>query len=120
LQLIKCVVTRTSFINSNQLFISSSKVIKGLFNKRRMINCYSLATFAQANTLFYKNTRFIFAKNYLRTNSSKCRTIRKVHFASWLYTYNCSSQLQEHKQKLHITDWTSWHNCIFGYKLRTD
>jgi len=34
--------------------------------------------------------------------SIKCHTIRKVHFASCLFTYNCSSQLSEHKQKLHI------------------
>jgi len=33
---------------------------------------------------------------------------------------NCSSQLHKHKQKLHILYLTSWHNSIFGYKLRTD
>jgi len=37
-----------------------------------------------------------------------------------LFTYNCSSQLREHKQKLHITYLTSWHNNILGYKLWTD
>jgi len=41
-------------------------------------------------------------------------------FASCLFMYNCSSQLREHKQKLHIAYLTSWHNSIFGYKLRTD
>jgi len=30
-----------------------------------------------------------------------------------------SSQLRENKQKLHIA-LTSWHNSIFGSKLRTD
>jgi len=30
------------------------------------------------------------------------------------------SQLHEHKQKLHIAYLTSWHNSIFGDKLRTD
>jgi len=30
-----------------------------------------------------------------------------------------SSQLREHKQKLH-SFLTSWHNSIFGYKLRID
>jgi len=43
-----------------------------------------------------------------------------VHFASHFSTYNCSSQLCENKQKLHIACLTSWHNSIFGYKLRTD
>jgi len=28
--------------------------------------------------------------------------------------------LREHKQKLHIAYLTSWHNSIFGYKLRKD
>jgi len=37
----------------------------------------------------------------------------KVHFASCLFTY----KLQQ--QKLHIPYLTSWHNSIFGYKLRT-
>jgi len=69
--------------------------------------------------IIFKNTRLIFAQN-LRTisasaeeqnikfsvkivykNSSKCRTCKK-HFASCLFTYNCSSQLRKHKQKLHI------------------
>jgi len=30
-----------------------------------------------------------------------------------------SSQLHENKQKLHVAYLTSWHNSIFGYKLRT-
>jgi len=33
--------------------------------------------------------------------------------------YNCSSQLRENKQTLHIAYLTSWNNSIFGYKLRT-
>jgi len=40
-----------------------------------------------------------------------------------LYAYShttASSQLRENKQKLHIAYFTSWHNSIFGYKLRTD
>jgi len=48
------------------------------------------------------------------------RTISKVHFASRFSKYNCSSQLRENKQKLHISYLTSWNNSIFGYKLRTD
>jgi len=82
-------------------------------------------------TLFFK-TNFIrtrgsfFAQN-LRTipasaeeqNSSKCRTISKVHFASSFSTYNYSSQLCENKQKFHVAYLTSWNNSIFGYKLRT-
>jgi len=44
-----------------------------------------------------------------------------VHFASRFSTYNCSFQLRENKQKLHIACLTSWHNnSNFGYKLRTD
>jgi len=35
-----------------------------------------------------------------------------------LFTYNCCSQLHEHKQKLHIA--SSWYHSIFGSKLRTD
>jgi len=31
-----------------------------------------------------------------------------------------SLQLCENKQKLHTASLTSWHNSIFGYKLRTD
>jgi len=31
-----------------------------------------------------------------------------------------SFQLCEHKQKLYIAYLTSWHNSIFGYKLRTN
>jgi len=50
-----------------------------------------------------------------KTAAIKCRTIRKMHFASHLFTYNCSSQLREHKQKLYIAYLTSWHNSIFGY-----
>jgi len=30
-----------------------------------------------------------------------------------------SYQLRENEQKLHIACLTSWHNNIFGYKLRT-
>jgi len=30
-----------------------------------------------------------------------------------------SFQLRENKQKLHIAYLTTWHNSIFGYKLRT-
>jgi len=29
------------------------------------------------------------------------------------------SQLHEHKQNLHAANLTSWHNSIFGYKLKT-
>jgi len=50
-------------------------------------------------------------------NSSKCRTISKVHFASRLFTYNCCFQLREHK-KTSYRLLTSWHNRIFK-KLRT-
>jgi len=28
--------------------------------------------------------------------------------------------MREHKQKLYIAYLTSWHNSIFGYKLRTN
>jgi len=31
-----------------------------------------------------------------------------------------SFQLRENKQKLHTAYLTSWHNSIFGYKLRTE
>jgi len=31
-----------------------------------------------------------------------------------------SFQLRENKQKLYTASLTSWHNSIFGYKLRTD
>jgi len=51
-----------------------------------------------------------------------CHTIRKEHFASRLFTYSRSTasfQLREHNQKLHIAYLTSWHNSIFGSKLRT-
>jgi len=39
-----------------------------------------------------------------------------------LHTYSrtASSQLCKNKQKLHIAYLKSWHNSIFGYKLRTD
>jgi len=47
-------------------------------------------------------------------------TISKLYFASRLFTYNYSSQMREYKQKLYIAYLTSWHNSIFGYKLRTD
>jgi len=30
-----------------------------------------------------------------------CRTVSKVHYTSRFFTYTCSSQLHEHKQKLH-------------------
>jgi len=42
----------------------------------------------------------------------------QVYFASVLFTYNCSSQLREHKQKLHIAYLTSRYNSIFGYKIK--
>jgi len=43
----------------------------------------------------------------------------RVHFASCLLMYiNCSSQLCENKWNF-IAYLTSWHNSIFGYKLRT-
>jgi len=32
--------------------------------------------------------------------SAAHNNIGKVHFASCLFTYNCSSQMREHKQKL--------------------
>jgi len=35
-------------------------------------------------------------------------------------TYNCNSQLLEHKLKLHKTYLASWQSSIFDYKLRTD
>jgi len=41
-----------------------------------------------------------------------------VHFALCLFTYNCSSHLREHKQKLQIAYLTSWHNSNFGCKLK--
>jgi len=41
-------------------------------------------------------------------------------FASRFSTCNCSSQLRENKQKLHIAYLTRWNNSIFGDKLRTD
>jgi len=38
-----------------------------------------------------------------------------------IYVYNCSSQLREqHKHTNFIAYLTSWHNSIFGYKLRKD
>jgi len=43
-----------------------------------------------------------------------------AQLAKCLFTCNCSAQLREHKQKLHITYLIRWHNSIFGYKLRTD
>jgi len=59
-------------------------------------------------------------KSSSELNSSKCHTIYKVHFASCLFMYSCSFQLYKNKQKLHVAYLTSWHNSIFGYKLRTD
>jgi len=50
-----------------------------------------------------------------RTRSTIC----KVHFASCLFMFSCSSQLHKHKQKFHTAYLTSWNNSIFGYKLRT-
>jgi len=47
-------------------------------------------------------------------------TISKVHFASGLFMYNCSSQVRKQNQKFHTAYSTSWHNSFFGYKLRTD
>jgi len=41
------------------------------------------------------------------TQLAKCCTISKVHLVSRLLSYNCSSQLHEHKQKLHIAYWMS-------------
>jgi len=35
------------------------------------------------------------------------------------FTDNCSFSPQVHKQKLYIGYLTSWHDSIFGYKLRT-
>jgi len=55
---------------------------------------------------------FKFSIKVVNKNSSKCRTICKVHFASCLFTYNCSFQLRENKQKLHIAHLTNWHNSI--------
>jgi len=77
-------------------------------------------------TFFYKNTipasaeeqSLIFNKSS-EQNSSKCRTICKVYFASYLFTYNCSSQLREHIPKLHIVYLLSWRKSIFSYKLKT-
>jgi len=40
-----------------------------------------------------------------------------------LYTYSCTTasfQLCKKKQKTSDSFLTSWHNSIFGYKLRTD
>jgi len=56
----------------------------------------------------------------LRTICKQQFSISKVSFSSRLLTYNYSSQLRDHKQKLHIAYWTSWRNIIFGYTLRTD
>jgi len=50
----------------------------------------------------------MFAIKVLNKKSSKCSTTGKVHFASCLFKYNCSSQLCEHKQKLHVDYLTSW------------
>jgi len=52
-------------------------------------------------------------------NCSYKKCIRKLHFASCLFTYICNSKLREHEQKLHIAYLTCWYNSIFGYKLRT-
>jgi len=70
--------------------------------------CVTLLYFS--NEQFYKNTMLIFAQNLKKyknnpslsrrtksqnlsssceQNSSKCRKISKVHFASCLFTYNC-------------------------------
>jgi len=48
--------------------------------------------------------------------------IVKAHFTSRLFTYNCSSQLRENKQKLYIAYLTSWNNSMrlkIFKKLRT-
>jgi len=52
-------------------------------------------------------------KQRIEQNSINCCTTSKAHFASRLFTYNCSSQLHENKQKIYIAYWTSWHNSIF-------
>jgi len=52
---------------------------------------------------------FKFSIEAVNKNRSKCHTNCKVHFASYLFTYNCSSQLRKLKQKLHIVFLTSWH-----------
>jgi len=80
-------------------------------------------------TLFYKNTRLIFAQN-LRTISASAEeqsnktaaNTAQLEMCILLYAYSCttaSSQLRENKQKLKIAYLTSWHNSIFGYKLKT-
>jgi len=45
-----------------------------------------------------------------------------VHFDSYLFTYKCSSQLHEHKQKLHISYLTiriTVFLVVFKNRLRT-
>jgi len=54
-----------------------------------------------------------------KTATSATQFIYKIHFASCLFMYKCSSQLRGHKQKLYTAYLTSWHISIFGYRLRT-
>jgi len=71
-------------------------------------NYTALAAVLFTTIIFYKNTGLIFAQNLrtnicnssIKQNRSKCRTICKLHFASCLFMYNCSSQLCKHKQRL--------------------
>jgi len=92
-----------------------------IFYKNNFIRTRGSISKFKNNSSFNRRTKSqIFIQRYVDINNSKCSTIRKVHFASCLFTYNCSSQMRENKHKLLYTAYlTSWHNSIFGYKLRT-
>jgi len=54
-----------------------------------------------------------------KTEASVAQLAKCILFHASART-TASSQLREKKQKLHIAYLTSWHNSIFGSKLRTD
>jgi len=53
-----------------------------------------------------------------KTAASAIQFAKRILIHAFSHT-TASSQLREHKQKLHIAYSTSWNNSIFGYKLRT-
>jgi len=72
------------------------------------------------NPSLRRRTKFQIFNQSNELNSSKCHTICKMHFSSFLFMYSYSSQLHKYKQKLHTAYLTTWHNSIIGCKLRTD
>jgi len=54
-----------------------------------------------------------------KTAASAAQLAKRILLHALARTTACS-QLRENKQKLHIVYLISYHNSIFGYKLRTD